>query len=593
MDEPLWTCSGDSHFIEPPDLFEKNLAPDLAARLPRSEKVSDEEEIVHIDGKSFRRQLPKPPNPSTAKAMIEFTEAMAQGGEGQGNGSVRLQHLDEQGVWGEVVYPSLGLWYGQIHDPLLVAEAARVLNDFVHDELIRASPRFVPTATLPLQSVELSIGEAQRCAELGFHAVFLPTEPSTDQPYWNDDHWEPLWAACEAAELVIGVHIGTDAQGTSRRVVNLELTEDQEFFRVTTRRFLESESPLSTVRSLWDTVDGFDRAWWAKAAELGWTSLYVPEERGGGTLSGGATADAVIVAEEVGRMVAPGPFLPVNVVAAALADTGTDEQQADVFPGLLSGESIATWAFAELPGAWSAAGIGLTADIELGEVVLRGAKHYVEAANVADWFLVSARTGDGLTQVLVPAGTAGTTVHRGRSIDLTRRYGRIEFDSVRLPISAVVGEVGGAAPAIERQLEIALALQCAETVGAARRVFEFTLEYAQDRYAFGRPIASFQALKHRIADMLQWLEFAEAITDAAAHAVDRADPDAPRLVSVAKAYVGERALDIIDDCVQITGGIGVTWEHDIHLYSRRAALNRAVYGSPEHHKERVGTLLGV
>ncbi len=210
----LWTNSGDSHFIEPRDLFKQNLPASLADRLPRSEKVSDTEEIVHIDGKTLRRQIPRPPKPSTAKAMIEFAEAMKQGGQGQMKGSVRLEHLDDQGVWGEVVYPSLGLWYGQIDDPHLVAEAAKVLNDHVHDELIRTSPRFVPTATLPLQSLELSIAEVQRCAELGFLAVFLPTEPATTQPYWNDDHWEPLWAAVAEAGLVIGVHIGTDAEGT-------------------------------------------------------------------------------------------------------------------------------------------------------------------------------------------------------------------------------------------------------------------------------------------------------------------------------------------------------------------------------------------
>jgi predicted TIM-barrel fold metal-dependent hydrolase len=209
----LWTCSGDSHFIEPPELFTENLPKALADRLPRSEKISDDEEIVHIDGTSFRRKLPRPPKPSTAKAMTDFFLAMQQGGDGQGKGSVRVQHLDDQGVWGEVVYPSLGLWYGQIQDAHLVHEAAKVLNDFVHDELIRTSPRFVPTATLPLQSVERSIEEAQRCAGLGFLAVFLPTEPSRDQPYRNDDHWEPLWAACAEAGLVIGVHIGTDAEG--------------------------------------------------------------------------------------------------------------------------------------------------------------------------------------------------------------------------------------------------------------------------------------------------------------------------------------------------------------------------------------------
>jgi alkylation response protein AidB-like acyl-CoA dehydrogenase len=145
---------------------------------------------------------------------------------------------------------------------------------------------------------------------------------------------------------------------------------------------------------------------------------------------------------------------------------------------------------------------------------------------------------------------------------------------------------------VERQLMLAIALQTAETVGAADRVFEFTGKYAQDRFAFGRPIASFQALKHRFADMLMWLEFSKAIADGAAEAIDEGREDAPRIASIAAAYAGDRCLDVIDDCVQISGGIGVTWEHDIHLYSRRVALNRAVYGSPEQHKERVAVLLG-
>jgi alkylation response protein AidB-like acyl-CoA dehydrogenase len=374
--------------------------------------------------------------------------------------------------------------------------------------------------------------------------------------------------------------------------VNLELTEEQEFFRDTTRRFLESEAPLTTVRALWDTDDGFERDWWAKAAELGWTTLFVPDEHGGGSLSGKPVQDAVIVAEEMGRLVAPGPFLPVNVVCAALARDGSSEQQAELFPALLSGERIATWAFGERGSMWEPRGIAFTAEPVGDEVVLTGEKAYVEAGGVADHLLVTARTGDGLTQVIVPAGTAGVTVTRGRSLDLVRRYASIAFDGVRVPSSAVVGDVGGAAETVERQLEIALALQCAETVGAADRVFEFTIEYAQDRYAFGRPIASFQALKHRIADMLVWLEFSKSISDAAARAVDSGN-DAARLVSVAKAYVSDRCLDLIDDCVQINGGIGVTWEHDIHIYSRRAAVNRAVYGSPEEHRERLCALLGV
>jgi alkylation response protein AidB-like acyl-CoA dehydrogenase len=374
--------------------------------------------------------------------------------------------------------------------------------------------------------------------------------------------------------------------------VNLELSEDQEFFRETTRRFLESEAPLTVARELWDVPEGFDREWWRKAAELGWTSMFVPEAHGGGSVSGHPTVDAVIVAEEMGRLVAPGPFLPVNVVAAAVAAQGSEAQQAGLLPGLLAGETVASWAFAEPGGAWNGDGVHLGAQVDGDAVVLTGAKAYVEAAGVADTFLVTARTGDALTQVLVPATTGGLTVTRGRSIDLTRRYGSLAFDGVRLPLDAVVGEVGGADDQVARQLILALALQNAETVGAADRVFEITTEYAQDRFAFGRPIASFQALKHRIADMLMWLEFSKAIADGSARAIDADDPEAPRLVSVAAAYVGDRCLDLIDDCVQISGGIGVTWEHDVHLYSRRVAVNRAVYGSPEEHKERVAVLLG-
>jgi len=374
--------------------------------------------------------------------------------------------------------------------------------------------------------------------------------------------------------------------------VQLELSEDQEFFRETTRKFLESEAPLSAVRALYESAEGFDRLWWKQAAELGWTSLFVPEEFGGGSLSGSPAADATIVAEEMGRLVSPGPFLPVNVVAAALAWHGTDSQRQTVLPGLLSGEQVATWALAEPGGQWDAESVTTTARLDGTAVVVDGVKAYVEAARVADHFLVAARTGAGLTQVLVPADSPGVTVTRGRSVDMTRRFGKVTFDGVTLPADAVVGVAGGAGAAIARQVHLALALQCAESLGAADRTLEFTLEYGRERFAFGRPIVSFQALKHRIADMAVWLEGSKAVTEALTAAVDSSDPRAEELADVAKAYVGEHCFDIIDDCVQITGGIGVTWEHDIHLYNRRAVVNRAVYGSPEEHKERLTARLG-
>jgi len=373
--------------------------------------------------------------------------------------------------------------------------------------------------------------------------------------------------------------------------VNLELTPEQDVFRETARKFLEAEAPLTAVRALYESADGFDRTWWRQAAALGWTSLFVPEAIGGGSVSGSPARDAVIVAEEMGRLVSPGPFAAVNVVAAALAWDGSERQQAEVLPGLLDGRDVATWATGEPGGRWEPGAIATTAVVDGDAVVLHGSKAYVEAAAVATHFLVTARTGDGLTQVLVPAGASGVTVVPGRSVDMTRRFGRVSFDRTRLPATAVVGQAGGAREAIERQFELAIAVQCAELVGVADRVLEMTLEYGVDRVAFGRPIVSFQVLKHRIADMTVRMEGSKAVSDALAAAIDGRGPGALRLASVAKAYVGEHCPDVVDDCVQITGGIGVTWEHDLHLFNRRAAVNRALYGTPEDHKARLFELL--
>lgn len=214
MTDMLWTCSGDSHFIEPPNLFRERLPKAFADRLPRSERVSDDEEIVHIDGKTIRRRIPKPSSPEMAEARRKFNEGMAQGGLGASDGRARLEALDDQGVWGEVVFPSLGLWYGEISDAELVHAAAKAVNDFVKEALIDVSARFVPTATLPLQSIEFSIEEARRVASLGFKAVFLPTSLNEDQPRWNEDAWDALWAVLEDCRLVAAFHIGTDATGT-------------------------------------------------------------------------------------------------------------------------------------------------------------------------------------------------------------------------------------------------------------------------------------------------------------------------------------------------------------------------------------------
>jgi alkylation response protein AidB-like acyl-CoA dehydrogenase len=210
----------------------------------------------------------------------------------------------------------------------------------------------------------------------------------------------------------------------------------------------------------------------------------------------------------------------------------------------------------------------------------------------SDWLLVAARAGDGsTTQFLVPTSSSGLTVKQLGGIDLTRRYASATFADVAVPDAAVVGQAEDAADAIERQLEQALVIQTAETVGTMERTLEMTIAWAFDRYTFGRPLASYQALKHRFADMKTWLEASHAIAAEAARSVQARDATAAKSVSIAASYVGDQSVALIQDCVQMHGGIGVTFDHDIHLYLRRAAQNRMLYGDPGEHRERITSLL--
>jgi alkylation response protein AidB-like acyl-CoA dehydrogenase len=361
--------------------------------------------------------------------------------------------------------------------------------------------------------------------------------------------------------------------------LELELSEDQEFFLETTRKFLAAEAPLTVVRGLADDPDGFDRAWWRQGCDLGWTSMLVPEADGGGSLSEHGLLDLVLVAEEMGRLASPGPLTPVNLVAAALAAGGSAEQRSAHLPGLVSGELIATWTgpdpvVAERDGdAW----------------VLSGTASPVEAGAQAELLLVAAADGDGVTHLLVPTDAPGLTITPLGSLDLTRRFAAVRFEGVQVPAAAVVGDPGGAVTEVERLLQIAGVLACAETCGALAHVFDMTVEYLGDRYSFGRPLSSYQALKHRLADDKMALESCHATTTAAAVAVASGAPDAGHLASVAKAWVGPQATEVMQDCIQLHGGIGITWEHDLHLYLRRATVDRMCWGTPEEHADRVAT----
>jgi alkylation response protein AidB-like acyl-CoA dehydrogenase len=379
--------------------------------------------------------------------------------------------------------------------------------------------------------------------------------------------------------------------------MKLDLTPEQAFFAGTTRQFLDDKIPTSLLRELRDDPDGFGRDYWRQGADLGWTSLLVPEADGGGSVSGQPLVDLALVAHEFGRYAAPGPLTTANVVTAAVARSGTAEQKAELLPDLMTGTRIGSWAYAE-PRPFDRLGaVGVTATRNNGQYLLTGAKAPVEAAGQADLFLVTAVLAadggedGGLLQFLVPADTPGVSVHPLRTLDITRRYGRVGFDGAAVPDSALLGEPGTAAADVERQLQVALVIQLAEMTGTMDRGLELTTEWLFNRYSFGRPLASYQALKHRFADMRAWLEAAHAMADAAAQHVQDSSGQASEYVSAAKSFLAVYALEVLQECVQFHGGIGVTFEHDLHLYLRRATVDAQLYGTAADHRERLTSIL--
>ena len=374
--------------------------------------------------------------------------------------------------------------------------------------------------------------------------------------------------------------------------VDLDLTSDQELFRETTARFIESACPLTTVRALAESETGVDPDYLSKAADLGWFAMLLPEEHGGGSISGEGLRDAAIVAEERGRLLQPGPFVGGNVVAFAVSESGTEAQQAALLPALASGDSTAAWALAGESGDWTP-GAGARATPDAGGYVLAGTAGLVQDAHLADWLLVTAADGGGLTQFLLPITTPGLRIEPLQGLDLTRRLCRVGFDGVVVGRSDLLGEPGVAAPAVERQLRVALVLGLAESVGAMDAELTMAVDYAKARTAFGRPIGSFQAVKHLLADTALLLETSKGVLTAAVRAVQDDLPDAGEVASIAKAFVGDAGIDLAQNCWQVFGGIGYTWDHDHHLYLRRLTADTALYGEPAWHRERICEMHGI
>jgi alkylation response protein AidB-like acyl-CoA dehydrogenase len=368
-------------------------------------------------------------------------------------------------------------------------------------------------------------------------------------------------------------------------------TPDQELLERSTSGFLDSHFPVLRIRELADLDDTFEPDLWREGASLGWATLLVPEAAGGGSISGNGVADLLIVSRLFGHHAAPGPLLGSNVVGAALGRWGSAEQQAGPLAALISGDAVAAWGHTSTSASPPRSRSEILATPTGDGVVLSGRVPMVEGASIASHVLVSAGGAGGRSQYLVPLDAPGVELSRLNSVELTRRYDDVVLRGVILPAGAVVGAPGSADDHDDELLDLAGTILLGEMVGAMARAFAITLEWTVDRYSFGRPLGSYQAIKHRMADIRTQLEAGEAVAARAAAALGRGDADARSWVSAGMAYVARCGPELIQECVQLHGGIGVTYEHDLHLFLRRVVIDAALFGSPDDFERRLGALV--
>ncbi len=374
-------------------------------------------------------------------------------------------------------------------------------------------------------------------------------------------------------------------------------SEEQELLRATARKFFENECPSSFVRQRMEEPAGTTDEFWAKLAEQGWLGLVYPEEYGG---SGLGFVDLTVLMEEMGRVVMPGPFFSTVLLGGlAILEAGTPEQKKAWLPRIAAGQARATLAWTEPNARWDAEGVTATARRTGDGWVLTGTKLFVLDAHLADVLVVVARTAEGrpaeqvLSLFLVERGTPGLEARLLPTMDQTRKQCEVALRDVRVPASALLGpEHGGWAP-LSRVVERATVALCAEMCGGAQKVLEMTTEYAKIRIAFGRPIGAYQAVKHRAADMLVDVENAKSLTYYAAWAVDERVPESTLAASMAKAYASDAYRRVAGAGIQLHGGIGFTWEHDLHLYFKRAKFSEFTFGDATYHRERVAQLINL
>ena len=374
--------------------------------------------------------------------------------------------------------------------------------------------------------------------------------------------------------------------------MDFAFSEEQEMLRTSARDFLTKECGSKVVRKLMEGPDAHDLNLWNKMAGLGWTALGIPEQYGGV----GSFLDLIVVLEEAGRALLPGPFFAtMGLAVPALIEAGTEAQKKEVLGAITEGKARATLAFTEPSGRWDAAGVTLAAKPAGGGWRLDGVKLFVPDAAGADYTVVAARTRgegeEGISLFLVKGRPKGMSVNPLQTLDMTRRWNEIRFDGVELEADAIMGAPHKAWPALKRTLEWATAGLCAEMIGGAQKVLESSTDYAKTRHQFGKPIGIYQAVSHKLADMLVLSESGRSATYYAAWTVEADAPDRSLASSMAKAYVSDAYRRVAGDGIQVHGGIGFTWEHDMHLYFKRAKASEVTLGDATYHRELVAQAL--
>jgi acyl-CoA dehydrogenase len=379
--------------------------------------------------------------------------------------------------------------------------------------------------------------------------------------------------------------------------VQIVLTEDQELLAKTAADFVAERSPLSRVRALRDADDplGFSPTLWKEMADLGWVGIPFPEEVGG---AGMGCAELAVVLEALGRTLAPEPFVSTVLLAGqALLRGGSAAQREAWLPRLCAGDVFLALASEERGGRYDPSRVATRAEGTSGGFRISGEKAHVIDGAAAGAFVVAARTAggererEGISLFLVPADASGVEVERQHRVD-SRGAAIVRLRDVRVGRDALVGPEGGGAALLEEVVDLATAGLCAEMLGSSAEAFDRTLAYLKDRLQFGVPIGSFQALKHRAANVFIELELVRSAVMAAARALDGGSPDARALVSLAKARAGDTAVLVANEAVQMHGGIGMTDEHDIGFYFKRARVAECSFGDAAYHRDRWARLLG-